>query len=107
MVKGDTQGMKCYKCNGTGYYDIDNECPVCDGTGEYEPFDADIELDKLYPTEQTNEEWLDCMYTEAKAEWLADHMKCSKCPQQNRCNGYHGGCVGLMLEWLKHPHKRE
>ena len=53
---------------------------------------------------ETNEEWFSGMYTEAKAEWLADHMKCSKCPQQNRCNGYHGGCVALMLEWLKQPH---
>ena len=46
--------MKCYKCNGTGYYDIDNECPVCDGTGKYEPFDADVELDKLYPNTMKN-----------------------------------------------------
>ena len=53
---------------------------------------------------QTNEEWFSGMHTEAKAEWLADHMKCSKCPQQNRCNGYHGGCVALMLEWLKEKH---
>jgi hypothetical protein len=56
---------------------------------------------------ETNEEWFSGMYTEAKAEWLADHMKCSKCPQQNRCNGYHGGCVALMLEWLKQPHQGE
>lgn len=56
---------------------------------------------------ETNEEWFSGMYTEAKAEWLADHMKCSKCPQQNRCNGYHGGCVALMLEWLKQPHTNE
>lgn len=57
--------------------------------------------------EQTNEEWFNSMYTETKAEWLADHMKCSKCPQQNRCNGYHGGCVALMLEWLKEKHNHE
>ena len=54
---------------------------------------------------KTNEEWFSSMHTEAKAEWLADHMKCSKCPQQNRCNGYHGGCVALMVEWLKQPRR--
>ena len=32
--------MKCYKCGGIGCYE-------CDGTGECEPFDADVELDKL------------------------------------------------------------
>ena len=32
--------MKCLKCGGIGCYE-------CDGTGEYEPFDADVELDKL------------------------------------------------------------
>lgn len=26
--------MKCYKCNGTGEYDIEHECPYCGGTGE-------------------------------------------------------------------------
>lgn len=67
--------MKCYKCNGTGYYDIDNECPVCDGTGEYEPFDADVELDKLYPTEQTNEKYLKSCTTEQLAEWLNKHSE--------------------------------
>ena len=56
---------------------------------------------------KTNEEWFSSMHTEAKAEWLADHMKCSKCPQQNRCNGYHGGCVALMVEWLKQSHTIE
>lgn len=54
--------MKCTQCNGFGY--IDNlegdglRCPKCNGTGECEPFDTDVELDKLYPTKQTNEEWL-------------------------------------------------
>ena len=62
--------MKCYKCNGTGYYDIDNECPLCDGTGEYEPFDTDVELDKLYPPEQTNEEYIRTCSTEEMAELL-------------------------------------
>lgn len=61
----------------------------------------------VFKKEQTNEEWFASLSTEEKAEWLADHMKCSKCPQQNRCNGYHGGCVALMLEWLKQPHKQK
>ncbi|MBR3646272.1 MAG: hypothetical protein IKN54_07610 [Lachnospiraceae bacterium] len=97
--------MKCLECGGTGKvvhpmmsmngdeYTGEweqHECEVCNGTGEIE---------------QTNEEWFSGMYAEAKAEWLADHMKCSKCPQQNRCNGYHGGCVALMLEWLKEKHE--
>lgn len=71
MVKGETR-MKCYKCNGTGYYDIDNECPVCDGTGEYEPFDADIELDKLDSEPQANEEWFCGLSTKEKADKLTD-----------------------------------
>lgn len=65
--------MKCNICGGAGYvvhpmmsmngdeYTGEweqHECEVCGGTGEYEPFDVDVELDKLYPTEQTNEEWL-------------------------------------------------
>ena len=36
--------MKCYKCNGTGVYDIYNDCPVCDGTGEYDPNDKGFGL---------------------------------------------------------------
>ena len=89
--------MKCKYCDGTGTTNwcVNGtfiNCPHCGGTGE---------------VEQTNEEWFCGIYTEAKAEWLADHMKCSKCPQQNRCNGYHGGCVALMLEWLKQPHQKE
>lgn len=86
----------CTRCWGTGkvpdFWDETKNiiCPRCNGSGK-EP-------------QQTNEEWFSGMYTEAKAEWLADHMKCSKCPQQNRCNGYHGGCVALILEWLKQPH---
>ena len=38
-----------------------------------EPFDADVELDKLYPTEQTNEEWFIHLPTKEKAKWLYDH----------------------------------
>ena len=87
--------MKCKVCGGAGVIQgqapgLVSCCPACDGKGF---------------VEQTNEEWFCSMYTEAKAEWLADHMKCSKCPQQERCNRYHGGCVALMLEWLKQPHR--
>lgn len=61
--------MKCKFCNGGGkdYWGLNGEpypCPFCDGTGEYEPFDADVELYKLYPTEQTNEEYLRSLNTE-------------------------------------------
>ena len=80
-----------------------NLCKTC---GTICPFDDErTECDAYAP--MTNENWFCNMYTEAKAEWLADHMKCSKCPQQNRCNEYHGGCVALMLEWLKQPHQGE
>ena len=89
--------MKCYKCNGTGYYDIDNECPVCDGTGEYEPFDADVELDKLYPAKQTNEEWFCQLPTEEKAKWLENKMTWAAQEQGTFT------AKGWEL-WLKQPH---
>ena len=55
--------MKCKVCGGTGTSNTCvngtfKPCTFCDGTGEYEPFDADVELDKLYPPEQTNEEYM-------------------------------------------------
>ena len=90
--------MKCYKCNGTGYYDIDNECPFCDGTGEYEPFEADVELDKLYPTEQTNEEWFCQLPTAEKAKWLEEKMTWAAQEQGTfTAKGW--------VKWLKQPHK--
>ena len=91
--------MACTRKKQCLYGDI---CPTA-RSDEYNLIDASC----YKPLEQTNEEWFSGMYTEAKAEWLADHMKCNKCPQQNRCNGYHGGCVALMLEWLKQPHQKE
>lgn len=47
--------MKCPRCNGEGSvpYHIagdlfdETNCPLCGGSGEYEPFDADVELDRL------------------------------------------------------------
>lgn len=79
--------MKCWKCNGTGEYDIYNDCPVCDGTGEIEV---------------TNEEWLRSATFEELAgaiyEW---HTK-----------GYTKGRLEAELnpitevvEWLKEKHE--
>lgn len=93
--------MKCPKCNGTGIDDDRLICYECGGTGEYEPFDTDVELDKLYPTEQTNEEWLRSATFEELAgaiyEW---HTK-----------GYARGRLEVdlnpiteVVEWLKQPH---
>lgn len=91
--------MKCYKCNGTGYYDIDNKCPVCDGTGEYEPFDTDVELDKLYPTKQTNEEWFCQLPTYKKAIIMANCYDALNLDQY-ACNKH------IVIEkWLKNIHE--
>ena len=96
--------MKCTKCNGYGY--IDNlegdglKCPICNGTGEYEPFDTDVELDKLYPTEQNNEAWFDGLSTEEKAEFLAqrDFDKWDNVNSKKESKKQ-------WLVWLKQPHK--
>ena len=61
--------MKCKYCNGTGTSNTCvngtfKPCTFCDGTGEYEPFDLDVELDKLYPTEQTEKEYIQTCNTE-------------------------------------------
>ena len=71
--------MKCKVCGGTGTSNTCvngtfKPCTFCDGTGEYEPFDADVELDKLYPTEQTNEEWMKSLDTEDFAEAIFAFM---------------------------------
>lgn len=73
--------MKCYKCNGTGYYDIDNECPVCDGTGE---------------VEQTNEEWFCGLSTEEKARTII--QKTIELRMARKWSERH------IIEWLKQPH---
>ena len=51
--------MKCWKCGGTGVYDLYNDCPYCDGTGEINDteelekkwentvWDTDVYLDEL------------------------------------------------------------
>lgn len=113
--------MKCKFCGGTGTSNTCingtfKPCTFCDGTGEYEPFDADVELDKLYPTEQTNEEWLRQATTEQLAKFLHDvqfscntctltsfrlyKSKTIKCPLQVSCAKENG-----VMEWLKQPHK--
>lgn len=73
-----------------------------------EPFDADVELDKLYPTELTNEEHLKSLDTEQFAEWIA---KCIK-DTINLTNGnrkYTDNIVSTKwwVEWLKQPHTKE
>ncbi len=101
--------MKCKICDGTGTSNICingtfKPCAFCDGTGEYEPFDTDIELDKLYPTIQTNEEWIKSMNTEQLAKRLHNNdvyafFVCK-----------HGGKVPSVesyVEWLKQPHRNE
>ena len=87
--------MICYKCNGTGEYDIYNECPCCNGTGE-----IDI----------TNEEWLKLMTTEELAGWIAK-QKCDGCNDEPY-DKKHGTCKYCMVKkteqirvWLKQPHQ--
>ena len=111
--------MKCQLCDGTGTSNTCvngtfKPCSFCDGTGEYEPFDADIELDKLDSEPQTNEEWLDRKSTKEKAEWLDKVAEncCQICDEENRelCRG--NIAIGCKFEnaekwelWLKQPHK--
>ena len=69
--------MKCKICGGTGTSNTCvngtfKPCTFCDGTGEYEPFDADIELDKLDSEPQTNEQWFCGLSTKEKADKLTD-----------------------------------
>ena len=119
--------MKCKYCNGTG---ISNTCvngtfkpcSFCDGTGEYEPFDADIELDKLDSEPQTNEEWLRTATTEQLAEFISKidmpfmdkaPFPCGDLIECNKNCGLYSRCVKddfptnkeVWVEWLKQPHK--
>ena len=81
--------MKCYKCNGTGYYDIDTECPVCDGTGE-------ITL--------TNEEWFCQLPTEEKAKFFV-MIEMSAMHPVKRGSIDTKKFIEDVTEWLKQPHK--
>ena len=70
---------KCLICDGTGTSNTCvngtfKPCSFCDGTGEYEPFDTDVELDKLDSKPQTNEEWFCSLSTEEKAKYIAKAM---------------------------------
>lgn len=99
--------MKCKVCGGTGTSNTCvngtfKPCTFCDGTGEYEPFDADIELDKLYPTEQTNEEWFCQLPTGEKAHFLSVECARAMCEQQLKITNRNG--VDYWKMWLKQPH---
>ena len=106
---------ECKKCGGTGEITVPVEehlgtvlygkeqCDVCDGTGEYEPFDLDVELDKLYPPEQTNEEWLRTATTEQLAEWIYQERWTHSDGWYELC----GHTVKEVVEWLKQPHTTE
>ena len=100
--------MKCKVCGGTGTSNTCvngtfKPCTFCDGTGEYEPFDADIELDKLDSEPQTNEEWFCGLSTKEKADkltdfsfWLVPNLPTEDKREQIRKK------IGL---WLKEIHK--
>ena len=100
--------MKCKICGGTGTSNTCvngtfKPCTFCDGTGEYEPFDADIELDKLDSEPQTNEEWLRQASTEELADVLTE-IACEsyydglgeKLPLKHNCKHF--------MKWLKEKH---
>lgn len=93
--------MKCKYCNGTGYVKTISvggvPCSACNGTGEYKPFDTDVELDKLYPPEQTNEEWFCQLPTEEKAKVIVDLGRKQRFPKDVE--------VEFCEQWLKEEHK--
>ena len=106
--------MKCKVCGGTGTSNTCvngtfKPCTFCDGTGEYEPFDADVELDKLYPTEQTNEEWFATLSTKEKAKWLdgliAYCFGIGHITETEQKKYQH--IVADVEMWLKQPHRKE
>lgn len=93
--------MKCKYCGGTGTSNTCvngtfKPCTFCDGTGEYEPFDADVELDKLYPPEQTNEEWFCQLPTGEKAKVII--QKTTELRLERKWSKRY------IEEWLKQPH---
>lgn len=102
--------MKCKVCGGTGTSNTCvngtfKPCTFCDGTGEYEPFDLDVELDKLYPTEQTNEEWLKSLDTEGLVDYLYEVHKGGNSVERQRWIENHKERVKMQFRaWLKQPH---
>ena len=110
--------MKCKVCGGTGTSNTCvngtfKPCTFCDGTGEYEPFDADIELDKLDSEPQTNEEWFDSLTTEEKAEWITNKINAKLRMALHDAELYDGDVdekeymenEDEWVEWLKEEHK--
>ena len=103
--------MKCKVCGGTGTSNTCvngtfKPCTFCDGTGEYEPFDADVELDKLYPTEQTNEEWFCTLSTEEKAKFLREmvYYGCLYDEWEQQSITENVPTEVIIAKWLKEKH---
>lgn len=105
--------MKCKYCDGTGYVKTISvggvPCSACNGTGEVEPFDLDAELDRLYPQDQTEEEWLKSLDTKQLAKWIDNLLMRCLCRDCNFCpihKAPHCTCEGIE-EWLKQSHKEQ
>lgn len=68
--------------------------------------DVDVELDELYPTEQTNEDWLKSMTTEELAGWIYRAMFYKSCQKDVEDGAY----MQMMTKkdyienWLKEIH---
>ena len=90
--------MVCPTCRGKGWFKERNYlngqwvqesvCETCKGKGK-----IPVAEPKTHFEEFTQD-------AETLAKWLRVGMKCECCPQQDRCNGYHGGCGDVLLEWL-------
>ena len=102
--------MKCKVCGGTGTSNTCvngtfKPCTFCDGTGEYEPFDLDVELDKLYLTKQSNEEWFNNLSTEEKAEFLHSIVIRSIQATWDGKKPDYPAYLSDWRQWLKEEHK--
>ncbi len=91
-------GMTNHYCTGyapiTYQYHTDIKIP---------PFDAEVELDKLYPTEQTNEEWFCGLPTTEKSEFLSTMAKEAIEVHEKHGITWHEA-VSWWDGWLKQPH---
>lgn len=103
--------MKCKVCGGTGTSNTCvngtfKPCSFCDGTGEYEPFDLDVELDKLYPTKLTNKEWLKSLDTEGLVDFLFEVHKGGDSVERQAWIEKHKERIKMQIRgWLKEEHK--